>query len=255
MNIIGMLASAVGGYLIGSISSARIVTSLFGQKNIVPEETTLGIEGSEKKIVTKLVSATTVSTNVGPKFGFMTYVLDVLKVFIPAYLLRRYYPDSQLYLIFATTGVVGHIWPIYHKFRGGRGISAIYGGIFAFDWLAVFVGAISGLIFGLIILRDLYLTYTIGLLFLVPWFWFRTHDPYIILYIIIVNILLNISALPESRQWYKIKKEAKWNDPAQAFQISAMGRGIIKMARKLGFFKEQDSLSDPKTKQKSQDES
>jgi glycerol-3-phosphate acyltransferase PlsY len=255
MDTIGMLASAVAGYLIGSISSARIVTSLFAGKKRVPEETTLGIEGSDKKIVTKLVSATTVSTNVGPKFGFMTYVLDVLKVFIPAFLLRRYYPDTQLYLVFATTAVVGHIWPIYHQFRGGRGISAIYGGIFAFDWLAVLVGAISGLIFGLLILRDLYLTYTIGLLFLVPWFWFRTHDPSIILYIIIVNILLNISALPESRQWYKIKKEAKWNDPAQAFQISAMGRGIMKMARKLGFFKEQASLADSKAKQKSQDNS
>ncbi len=243
MNILPLLSSAIGGYLIGSISSARIITYVFSRNKKVPEETAFGIQGSDKKIVTKLVSATTVSTNVGPKFGFLTYVCDVLKVFIPTIFLKSQFPEFHYYLVFATTGVVGHIWPVYHKFRGGRGISAIYGGIFAIDWIGVFVGAFSGLIFGLIILRDLYLTYTIGLLFLIPWLWYRTHDIYVILYIILVNLLLNISALPESRQWYKIKKEKGWNNPAQAFQVSAMGRGIIKMAKKLGFFKNDFSVN------------
>lgn len=243
MNTLLLLSSAIGGYLIGSISSARIITYLFTKNKKIPEETSLGIQGSDKKIVTKLVSATTVSTNVGPKFGFLTYVCDVLKVFIPTIFLKLQFPEFHYYLVLATFGVVGHIWPIYHKFRGGRGISAIYGGIFAIDWIGVFVGAFSGLIFGLFILRDLYLTYTAGLLFLIPWLWYRTHDIYVISYIIVVNILLNISALPESRQWYKIKKEKGWNNPAQAFQVSAMGRGIIKMAKRLGFFKDDFSVN------------
>jgi len=252
MNSMLLFGSAIGGYLIGSISSARIITYLFSRNKKVPEETTIEIETSDKKIVTKLVSATTVSTNVGPKFGFLTYVCDVLKIFIPTILLKSQFPDYHYYLLFATTGVVGHIWPIYHNFRGGRGISAIYGGIFAVDWMGVFVGAFSGLLFGLFILRDLYLTYTAGLLFLIPWLWFRTHDIYVILYIIVVNILLNISALPESRQWYKIKKEAGWNNPAQAFQVSAMGRGIIKMAKKIGFFKNDSSATQTLNERKPQ---
>jgi hypothetical protein len=38
------------------------------------------------------------------------------------------------------------------------------------------------------------------------------------------------------KKWFEVKKEKGWSDPAQAFQVSAMGRGIMKMANRIGFF-------------------
>jgi len=237
MDTFWFIISSIIGYLIGSVSSARIITRIFGKGKKVPEKTSFGIEASDKKIETKLVSATTVSVNVGAKFGFLTYVSDVFKVLIPVLILKHQFPDTYYFLVAASTGVIGHIWPVYYKFKGGRGISAIYGGVFVIDWIGVFVAAVGGMVLGLFVLRDLFFTYQAGLWLLIPWLWFRTHDIHYVIYAVVINILFTISSIPEMRQWFKIKKEKGWDDPAQAFQVSAMGRGIIKMAQKIGFFK------------------
>jgi glycerol-3-phosphate acyltransferase PlsY len=213
------------------------VTAIFAPGTVLPKETELSIEASDKTMKVQTISATTVSTHVGAKLGFLTYVLDVLKVFVPVMLLKHFMPDTRYYLIAATTGVVGHIWPLYHRFRGGRGISAIYGGIFAIDWIAVFVTAIGGMLFGIIVVRDLYFTYTSGLWLLIPWLWWRTRDPYVVGYVLIVNILFTISSRQEAREWFRVKHEKGWDDWTEAWQISGMGRGIVKMGRRLGLIK------------------
>jgi glycerol-3-phosphate acyltransferase PlsY len=237
METLTILAVGVGAYLIGSISGARLITRLFAPGKHVPDETELRLEGSDKTMVMKSVSATSVSANVGARYGFMTYVFDVLKVFIPVFLLKTRMPGSHYYLVAATTGIAGHIWPLYHGFKGGRGISAIYGGVFAIDWPGVLISAFAGMIFGFAVLRDLYLTYMAGLWFLIPWLWWRTRDPYVVLYAVAANILFFVSSVPELRAWYKIKKEPVWNEPTEAWKFSAMGRGIIKMGTKLGLIK------------------
>jgi glycerol-3-phosphate acyltransferase PlsY len=228
---------AVGGYLVGSISGARIITAIFAPGKGVPEQTELRIEASDKPLRMKSVSATSVSANVGPKYGFMTYVLDVLKVFVPVLLLRLELPGTHYYLVAATTGVAGHIWPVYHRFRGGRGASAIYGGVFAIDWIGVLVASLGGMLIGFAVIRDLYFTYMAGLLLLIPWLWFRTRDPYVVLYAVIINVLFTASSFSEARAWYRIKKEPGWNDPTEAWKMSGMGRGIIKMGTKMGLIK------------------
>jgi glycerol-3-phosphate acyltransferase PlsY len=245
MYLLWPIAVGVGSYLIASISGARLVTALFARGKPVPEKTELRIEGSDKVVVMKSVSATSVSANLGAKYGFMTYVFDVLKVFIPVLLLRKQLPGTEYYLIAATTGVAGHIWPVYHRFRGGRGISAIYGGVFAIDWPGVLVTALAGMVFGFAVLKDIYITYMAGLWFLIPWLWWRTGDAYVVLYAVVVNILFFISSVPEAREWYKIKKEPVWNDPTEAWKISAMGRGIIKMGIRLGLIKKKPASSVP----------
>jgi glycerol-3-phosphate acyltransferase PlsY len=237
MDLLWPIGVGLGAYLVGSISGARLITALFARGTPVPDKTELRLEGSDKVLVMKSVSATSVSANVGPRYGFMTYLFDMLKVFIPVLLLRRLMPGTDHYLIAATAGVAGHIWPVYHRFKGGRGISAIYGGIFAIDWPAVLVTAFAGMIFGFAVLKDLYITYMAGLWFLIPWIWWRTGDSSAVLYAVAVNILFVISSIPEARAWYKIKKEPVWNDPTEAWKISAMGRGIIKMGIRLGLIK------------------
>ncbi len=237
MNTLWLIAVGAGGYLVGSISGARLITRLFAPGTPVPEETELRLEGSDKTVTMKSISATSVSANIGPRYGFMTFLFDVLKVCIPVLLLRLLLPGTHYYLVAATTGVIGHIWPVYHGFRGGRGVASIYGGVFAIDWLGVPVTALAGMLFGFAVLKDLYFTYMAGLWFLIPWLWWRTRDPYVVIYVVVVNILFFVSSFSELREWRRIKKEPVWDDPSEAWKISAMGRGIIKMGIKLGLIK------------------
>ena len=83
--------------------------------------------------------------------------------------------------------------------------------------------------------------------FIMPWVWFRTHDPAILAWAIVANIVFTVSSIPELRQWMKIRKEDKWNDPAEVIQLSGMGRGILKMAKKLGVVKVAEKSPPPAT--------
>lgn len=236
MNTTLALIAAIGGYLIGSLSFARVVTALAGYGRGFTEDAEVRLKGSDEGIRLDTVSATSVSLKAGPRLGFLTYVLDVLKVFVPVFALRHLYPDQPYYLITATAGVVGHIWPIYHGFKGGGGISAIYGGVFAFDWPGVFVAALGGMLLGLFVLRDFYLIYYCGLLLLIPWLWFRTGSVPVLAYSVAVNILFFLASYSAAKRVYALRRtDPRWGDPAQAWQFSAMGRGILKVLARFGY--------------------
>ncbi len=185
-----------------------------------------------------IVSATTVSIHLGSKYGFITMLLDMLKIIVPVLAVKTIYPENPYFLFTAAAGMIGHIWPIYHGFQGGRGILAVYGGLFAIDWIGVFVTSIGGMIVGLFVLRDVVATYVAGVLLIIPWLWFRTHDLAYVTYAVVINIILFIAISPEIKQMNKLKRENNWDDPVAIIQVTGMGRGIIKMAKRLGVVKD-----------------
>lgn len=237
MNIIHAILTTLAGYLIGSISSARLVTHIFASDKPLPEKTEIKMDGSEKTLTIGTISATTVSHHIGSKYGFLTYVLDVLKVVIPTLAIKLLFPEQPYFLFVATAGLIGHIWPIYHRFKGGRGVSAIYGGLFVLDWIGVFATSIVGMLVGLVIFRDVIVAYMAGVWLIIPWLWFRTHNIHYVLYGVAVNIIFSIAMIPEVKNWLRIRREEKWDDPVEVFQLQGMGRGLIKMAKKLGILK------------------
>jgi glycerol-3-phosphate acyltransferase PlsY len=232
-----VLAAAAGGYLIGAVSMARIVTRVVSPSTKITDKFEVGLDGSDKKLVLGTVSASWVSHHVGSKWGFLTYVLDMLKIVIPAVILRKIWPAEPYFLIAAAAGVAGHIWPVYYKFKGGRGISAIYGGFIVIDWVGMLVCSIGGMLLGMVVLRDVLTAYMAGVVLLIPWVFFRMHNWAYVLYAFVVNIFFVIAMMPEIKNWRKIKREAKWDDPTAVIQLSGMGRGMVKMGRKLGLIK------------------
>lgn len=239
MDIMHGALAAIAGYLIGSISSARLVTRVFAPGKPLPETTVLSLEGSDKSMISATISATTVSHHIGSKYGFLTYVLDVLKVAIPTLVAKILFPEQPYFLFVAGAGLIGHIWPLYHRFKGGRGVSAIYGGLFVLDWIGVFATSILGMLVGLVAFKDVMVAYMAGVWLIIPWLWFRTHNIHYVFYAVFVNIIFAIAMIPEWKKWIKIKKEEKWDDPVEVFQLQGMGRGLIKMARKLGILKKE----------------
>lgn len=237
MDIMHGILATVAGYLIGSLSSARVVTRIFAPGNPLPEKTVLELEGSDKTMSSELYSATAVSQHIGSKYGFLTYVLDVLKVAIPTLVAKQLFPEQPYFLFVATAGLIGHIWPLYHRFKGGRGISAIYGGLVVLDWIGIFATSIVGMLVGMVLFRDMVVAYMAGVWLIIPWLWFRTHNIHYVLYAVVVNIIFAIAMIPEIKNWMRVRKEDKWDDPVEVFQLQGMGRGMIKMARKLGMLK------------------
>jgi len=149
------------------------------------------------------------------------------------------YPDTPYFLITATTGMIGHIWPIYHGFKGGRGISAVYGGMFAIDWIGVFVTAIGGMLLGLLVFRDMLAAYMGGMWLVIPWLWFRTHDVNHLLYGIAVNLIFLLAEIPEMKQYLKFRREGKVADLSEVMQLTGMGRGIYRIGKRLGVLKDE----------------
>jgi glycerol-3-phosphate acyltransferase PlsY len=231
------LLAAVTGYLCGSISFARLVSKFAAPQEDITK-TEIDVEGSEEKVVMSAVSATTVSMHIGPRFGFATVVMDMLKIVVPTLLFKHLVPGPPYFLIAAATGLLGHIWPLYHGFQGGRGLSAVYGGMFAIDWIGVFATSLGGMVFGLFVLRDFLVAYMAGMWFIIPWLWFRTHDVGHLAYAIAVNIILALAMIPEVKQYIKLRREGKIEDLSEVMQLTGMGRGIYKMAERFGLLED-----------------
>jgi glycerol-3-phosphate acyltransferase PlsY len=87
---------------------------------------------------------------VGRWAGWWTLVIDALKGFLPVMLARHYYPNDYLALILVgALAIVGHVWTVYLRFRGGKGVATSTGVFLALLpkptllALLVFLGAVA----------------------------------------------------------------------------------------------------------------
>jgi len=145
----------VFGYLLGAVPFGLVVGKLAGID--------VRTQGS------KNIGATNVSRLLGKKLGVVTLVCDCLKGFLPMYIAGQFLPaGSDRELVVLLTGicsVVGHMFPVYLGFRGGKGVATGLGvflylsppailislAVFvATVWLSGFVSAGSLLASGLI---------------------------------------------------------------------------------------------------------
>ena len=130
MNILFPIAS----YLIGAIPFGLIVGRLAGID--------VRLSGSGN------IGATNVARLLGKKFGVVTLVLDCLKGFLPIYLASRLLPESpqreMVLLLCGILAVVGHMFPLYLGFKGGKGVAT---GLGVFLFLSPAAIGISLLVF------------------------------------------------------------------------------------------------------------
>ncbi|MCS6789793.1 MAG: glycerol-3-phosphate 1-O-acyltransferase PlsY [Bacteroidia bacterium] len=105
-----------------------IVAYLFG--SLVPG---VWIARAYRVDIRKVGSGNIGSTNAYRALGFwagaVVQVIDILKAALPTYLaMKRGLPSWSLYLI-VSAAVIGHIYPIWGKFQGGKGINTLLGGM------------------------------------------------------------------------------------------------------------------------------
>ncbi len=135
---VSILAIAVGGYLIGSLSFAVIVSRLMG----LDDPRTYGSQNP---------GATNVLRSGHKKAAIATLLFDALKGFVPVFLVKLVGPawgvDDQAVALVAIGAFLGHLWPVFFRFQGGKGVATAAGVLLGIEpvlgllvlltWLAV----------------------------------------------------------------------------------------------------------------------
>lgn len=215
------LLAGIAGYLIGSFSFARLLVRIRAPGGDV---STIAhpVEGTSRVFESGSISATAVRFQLGGRYGCLVAILDILKALVPTLLFKLWQPDAPYYLINATMTIVGHNYPIYYGFRGGRGLATVYGGFFALDWVGVLVTSASGMLVGGLLGQVLLMRW-VGLLLMIPWIWFRTHDAAKLAYALLANALFWFAMLPELRQYLSLRREGDLPDEQHVAEFMGMG--------------------------------
>jgi glycerol-3-phosphate acyltransferase PlsY len=229
----------VVSYLLGSISFARVVSRVMAPGADL-DDVEFAVEGAEEGMRMTAMGGNTVSMKLGARAGCAVGFLDILKVFVPTLVFRLLYPDQYYFLIAAVAGFIGHCWPIYYRFKGGRGISAFYGGIFAFDPIGGLVAAIGGMFIGMVLLKELLIAYSGGVLLIIPWLWFTTHDFAYLAYALIINLLFILAMLPEIRQIREFRRKYGKGDIKVSMEQFPMGRSMLKIMNLISLRKQDE---------------
>lgn len=113
MEILTYILIGIGAYLIGSISPALIISNSVAKKDV--RDYGSGNAGT-----------TNMMRTFGWKMGVLTFLLDVIKGALVAFVSRLVGGDIGM-LVGCILVVAGHNWPIYYAFRGGKGVATTLG--------------------------------------------------------------------------------------------------------------------------------
>ncbi len=126
MDLVYSLLATVAAYCTGSLSFAVIVSKLMG----LNDPRTYG---------SKNPGATNVLRSGSKSAAITTLVLDALKGFIPVLLVKVWGPDVGLgdgtLALVALAAFLGHVFPVFFKFKGGKGVATAAGVIFGVHWV------------------------------------------------------------------------------------------------------------------------
>lgn len=109
-------------YLLGSISSAILLSKIMGFQD--PRS-----EGSKNP------GATNVLRIAGKKAAFLTLVGDCLKGLIPVLIAHWFEVETLLVALTAFAAFSGHCFPIFFRFKGGKGVATAIAATVGFNWL------------------------------------------------------------------------------------------------------------------------
>ena len=123
-----MVLCILAAYLIGSIPFGLLIGKLNGKD--------IRKEGSCN------LGATNVTRVVGKWWGKLCFLCDFLKGFLPVFIVMRLYPGDGLSAALTALAVVlGHVFPVYLGFKGGKGVSTAAGAALALCPFAVLIAA------------------------------------------------------------------------------------------------------------------
>ncbi|MGM0667468.1 MAG: glycerol-3-phosphate acyltransferase [Bacteroidota bacterium] len=229
-----IVAAIVIGYLLGSISTARMVYYMVtGSKDYSPFYET-NPAGEEYRV--DLVSATWVSKKTGKKHGCIAAILDMIKVALPTLLFKLVFTDHPYFLIVALAGIAGHIYPVYHGFEGGRGESPMIGALLVINWYGLLIANLASSILGYIVGSIMVLRFSTYAL-IILWYWFYFRNIYYVIFMVLVNFLFWFSMRKDMLEFRDAKKNRgiKYSEE-QLSEYMMMGKSTGRFMDKYGLY-------------------
>lgn len=212
--------AALGGYLIGSVSFARLMIraqGMEGRNDLIRRE----VEGSDADFVSDSVGGTTVAEQLGRRLGCLTALLDIAKPIVVILATLAFLPDEHYHLIAGVFTVVGHNYPVFHRFDGGRGMSTLVGGFLVVDPLGFFATQVTAMALGIAVRRVLVLRWS-GIVFMIPWLFVVQGVPEG-LFAVACNALYWTAMYPEIAQVRRFQAEGTLPDQQVIAELLQMG--------------------------------
>ena len=122
------LIVTLGSYLLGSIPFGFILTKIFLKKDI-------------RNIGSGNIGATNALRTGNKLLGYATLLLDIAKAILPVLYVKFNYPD---YIFIASLSTfLGHVFPVWLKFKGGKGVATYVGILFSINLILGFIFVVS----------------------------------------------------------------------------------------------------------------
>ena len=127
LNLLFKIIFVIFSYLLGSIPNAFFIYKIYKGGDI-------------RQYGSGNVGGTNVLRTAGIKPGILTIILDVIKGAIPVILIYLFFPSSYILYIISTVAVLlGHVFPVFLNFKGGKGV-ATSGGLLLATCILPFSG-------------------------------------------------------------------------------------------------------------------
>ena len=117
------LIYALAGYLVGSVSTAIITCKLMGLED-------------PRSVGSNNPGATNVLRHGGKKAAIITLIGDMLKGLVPVIAVTIIEPAAGAIALTGLGAFLGHVFPVYYGFKGGKGVATFYGVLLGFSWMA-----------------------------------------------------------------------------------------------------------------------
>ena len=167
------LIVGITSYLMGSIPFGFILTKIFLKKDI-------------REIGSGNIGATNALRTGNKLVGYSTLILDIVKAIIPVIYVKMNYPE--LIYIASLCAFLGHVFPIWLKFNGGKGVATYVGILFSINILLGLIFAVSwGVVF--LIFRYSSLSSIVGSLS-IPLYLFVTNEKSSVIFFITMFVLI-----------------------------------------------------------------
>ena len=122
------ITTALISYLFGSIPFGYLFTKILLKKDI-------------RNVGSGNIGATNVLRTGNKSLGYLTLILDIAKAVVPVIYIKFNYPD--LVYISALCAFLGHLFPIWLKFKGGKGVATFVG-------ILISINIYYALVFGIV---------------------------------------------------------------------------------------------------------
>lgn len=172
-----MLYFLIGSYLLGSISSAIIICKICN----LPDPRTKG-SGNP--------GATNVLRIGGKKLAAFVLIFDGLKGAIPVMLAHYFGLNLFELTIILLSAFLGHVFPIYYGFKGGKGVATYLGGLIGLNFFVGLTFSIIWLIVAKVIKISSIAALTATLLSPIYFYFITTHDVRATMVIFLINLFI-----------------------------------------------------------------